>query len=227
MTYYKRLGFLGLTMLLVPGMSAAQEWDGFYGGLSLGYTALDTTHNFSNGAPSGSSDPDGALYGGFAGYGVQTGQLVLGIEANIEGSSASGSFSNSTGITSRGRAELNIQGSIRGILGFAGNLGAYPALFYGAVGWAVGDFDFKGGPAGAPFGTGYSDTLDGLTLGLGINTRLGNNFSIRTEYTYTDYGKSSGSIGPALAPPCIAVGGVGMPVSVKQHAFRIGLRKEF
>ncbi len=184
-----KAGFLiGLAAVLLPCMATAQDWNGIYGGLSLGYGLHDTNHRFGNMAPSGSSDPDGFLYGGFAGYGYQTGQTVIGVEVNIEGSTASGSYSNFSGISSRGRAELNMQGSIRGILGYAGNLGTRPALFYGAVGWAVGDFDFKGGPAGAPFGPGYSDTLNGLTLGLGINTRLGNNISIRTEYTYTDYG---------------------------------------
>jgi len=49
---------------------------------------------------------------------------------------------------------LNSQGAIRGILGYAGKLGRFPALFYGAVGWAYGDFDFRGGPgAGGPIDT--------------------------------------------------------------------------
>lgn len=219
MTKYKKTVALGLTTLLLPCMSAAQDWNGIYGGLTLGYTIHDTNHSFSNGVPSDSSDPDGVLYGGFVGYGFQTGQMVLGAEVNIEGSNASGSFTNLTGGSSGGRAELNAQGSIRGILGYAGNLGSYPALFYGAFGWAYGDFDFKGGPAGAATNK-YSDNLNGFTIGLGIDTRLGNNFSIRTEYTYTDYGTAHGNLAPAFPT-------VQMPVSVKQHAFRIGVRKDF
>lgn len=220
MTNFKRVCALGLAVSLIPCVATAQDWSGVYGGLTLGYTFHDAKHRFSNGAPSDDSDPDGVLYGGFAGYALQSGQMVYGIEVTAEGSSASGSFTNLSGATSGGKAELNVQGAVRAILGYAGNLGTYPALFYGAAGWAVGDFDFRGGPSATPAAGRYSDTLDGFTIGLGMDTRLGNNFSIRTEYTYTDYGKSSGNLAPGFP-------GVQMPVSVNQHAFRIGLRKDF
>ena len=198
----------------------AQDWSGFYGGATIGYTSHDTTHTFSNGAPTGSSDPDGGLLGGFLGYAFQSGQTVYGAELDIEASNASGTFANLTGPTSGGKAELNWQGSIRGVLGFAGNIGPNPALFYGTLGWASGDFDFYGGPAAAFAGNRYSKTLDGWTAGVGIDTRFSNNLSLRTEYRYTDYGTARGTLAPGF--PAVT-----MPVSVEQHAVRIGIRMDF
>ncbi|SHL49036.1 outer membrane immunogenic protein [Roseovarius marisflavi] len=203
----------------MPCLASAQVWDGFYGGLALGYTDLDAKHSYSNGAPSGNSSPDGALYGAFAGYAVQSGQMVYGAEVDFEGSEASGSYTNLTGATSAGRSELNWQGSVRAVVGYAGNLGPNPALFYATGGYAYGDFDFRGGPAATPT-NGYSDKLDGWTIGAGIDTRIATNLSLRTEYRYTDYGKSRGTLAPAFPA-------VSMPVKVTQHAVRVGLRWDF
>ena len=210
---------LSASIAVAPSLASAQDWDGFYGGLTLGYANHDTTHSFSNLAPSGDSSPDGALYGGFVGYSFQSGRTVYGAEMDFEGSSASGSYTNLTGSTSGGQVDLNWQGSLRAVLGYSGNLGSYPALFYATAGYAYGDFDFQGGPSAAP-NNAYSDSLDGWTIGAGIDTRLANNLSLRTEYRYTDYGTASGFLAPAFPT-------VTMPVDVKQHAVRIGLRWEF
>ena len=207
--------------LCAPQVVAAQDWSGFYAGGTVGYANHDARHSFPTvGAPSGNSSPDGAIYGGFVGYGVQNGQLVFGGEIDIEGGSASGSFVNNTGFTSAGRSELNWQGSIRAVLGYATSLGTKPTLFYGTLGWAYGDFDFNGGPAGAGTAGGYSDELDGLTVGLGVDARLAAQTSMRFEYRYTDYGTASGDLSPGFP-------GTVMPVSVEQHAFRVGLRLDF
>lgn len=203
-----------------PVCVSAQDWDGLYGGVTLGYVSHDTTHTFSNGVPTLSTDPDGALYGAFLGYSFQTGQTVFGGEIDFEGSSASGTDVSFVGATSGARMEQNWQGSVRAILGFAGNLGPNPALFYGTLGWAYADYDFNGGPAAAFAANGYSDSLDGWTVGLGIDTRFSNNLSLRTEYRYTDYGSANGPLAPGF--PAVT-----MPVSVTQHAVRVGLRYDF
>lgn len=211
--------FLSASIAVAPSLASAQDWDGLYGGLTLGYANHDATHSYNNGAPSGDSSPDGALYGGFVGYSFQSGRTVYGAEMDFEGSSASGSYTNLTGATSGGRTDLNWQGTVRAVLGVAGNLGSYPALFYATAGYAYGDFDFQGGSSAAPTNA-YSDKLDGWTIGAGIDTRLANNVSLRTEYRYTDYGTSSGTLAPAF--PAVT-----MPVKVEQHAVRIGVRWEF
>lgn len=204
----------------LPAAAGAQDWDGFYGGLTLGYASHDANHTFSNGAPPGSSDPDGLLYGGFAGYAFQSGSAVYGAEIGLEGSNASGTYVNGLGVTSSGKSELNWQGTVRGVLGYATAFGTRPALFYGALGWSYGDFDFGGGPAPAGFAAnGYSDQLDGWTVAVGLDTRVSAMTSLRLEYAYTDYGTARGNLVPGFP-------GVVMPVSVEQHALRVGLRMD-
>lgn len=218
----KRLtGFLGTcaVLALAPVAANAQDWSGFYGGLTLGYADHETTHSFTNGAPSGSSDPDGALFGAFAGYALQSGNTVYGVEMDVETADVSGSYANPAGVTSAGSADLNWQGSIRGVLGYAGAMFNNPTLFYGTLGYAYGDFDFTGGPVAGPFGT-YSDELDGWTVGVGLDSRISARTSVRVEYRYTDYGTARGALAPAF--PAVA-----MPVSVEQHAIRVGLRMDF
>jgi len=215
----KTMRYLAATAAIaaLPAMAVAQDWDGFYGGLTLGYAAHDATHSFSVAAPGGSSDPDGLLYGGFAGYAFQSGNTVYGAEIGFEGSNASGTFVNAI---AGGKAELNWQGTVRGVLGYATMLGTRPALFYGALGYSYGDFDFKGGPAGVFAANGYSDNLDGWTVAVGLDTRISQYTSIRVEYAYTDYGTARGNLAPGF--PAVL-----MPVSVEQHALRVGVRMDF
>ena len=217
-----KIGYIiaGAILAAAPVGASAQDWDGLYAGVTLGYASHDATHTFSNGAPTLSTDPDGALYGAFLGYTFQTGQTVFGGEIDFEGSSASGTAVSLAGATSGAKMEQNWQGSIRAILGFAGNIGPNPALFYGTLGWAYADYDFKGGPAATFAGNSYGDSLDGWTVGLGIDTRFSGNLALRTEYRYTDYGSASGQLNPGF--PAVT-----MPVSVTQHAVRIGLRYDF
>lgn len=219
MTITRTLRNLAATAAIaaLPAVAAAQDWDGFYGGLTLGYTTHDATHSFSNGALGGGSDPDGVLYGGFAGYAFQSGSTVYGAEIGLEGSNASGTYAS---IGSSGKSELNWQGTVRGVLGYATALGTRPALFYGALGYSYGDFDFRGGPPPAGFvGNGYSDELDGWTVAVGLDTRVSAMTSLRVEYAYTDYGTARGNLVPGFP-------GVIMPVSVEQHALRVGLRMD-
>ena len=153
-------------IVFVPIAVSAQDWDGAYGGLTVGYAFGDATHSFSNGAPTDNSSPTGALFGGFVGYAFQTGTTGWGGEADLELSNYSGSFINTTGATSQGTIDGNWQGSIRGVLGLAGSMAGKPALYYATAGWAVGEFDFLGGPsAPVPPGGGYSEQMSGWTRG--------------------------------------------------------------
>lgn len=203
----------------IPVAVAAQDWDGFYGGISFGYALGDATHSFDNGAPSGNSSPDGALVGGFLGYGFQSGNMVYGAEADVSLNNRSGSYINTTGSTSGGTTEGVWQSSIRGVIGVAGQLSGRPALYFATAGWAVGEFDFMGGPSATPTNS-YSDTLNGWTAGIGMDWRVQANTSVRIEYRYTDFGTASGALAPAFP-------GVTMPVDVTQHAFGLGVRIDF
>ena len=221
MTKFKSICLATAAGLALCAPAAAQDWDGFYGGFSVGYGLGDATHSFSNGAPTDNSSPNGALIGGFVGYGFQSGNTVWGGEVDLEFSNYSGSFVNTTGATSQGVIDGKWQGSVRAVLGLAGNFASKPALYYATGGWAVGEFDFLGGPsAPVPPGGGYSETLNGWTAGVGMGVRVAANTTVRVEYRYTDFGTASGTIAPTFP-------GVTMPVDVTQHAVRFGLRMEF
>jgi len=207
------------SVCLIPSLGSSQDWAGAYGGLTFGYGFGDATHRYSNGAPSGNSSPDGVLFGGFLGYGFQSGNMVYAGEIDIDKNNANGSFVNTTGSTSGGTTEGDWQASIRGVVGVSGQLANKPALYYATAGWATGRFDFLGGPSAAPTNP-YSDTLNGWTAGLGIDWRVETNTAVRLEYRYTDFGQASGVLAPAFP-------GVTMPVDVTQHAARVGVRMDF
>jgi outer membrane immunogenic protein len=196
-------------------MIAPFSWTGFYVGAQVGYTWADADHTFSNGAPADNSNPQGGVFGGQLGYNLQNGALVYGIEADLEHTNVRGSFVNPTGITSSGTSDINWQGSVRGRLGFVHQHG----LFYLTGGWAFGDADFRGGPAGGPLG-GYSDRLSGWTLGAGTEWMISRDVTMRVEYRYTDFGSSSGN----LAPPFPAVA---MPVDLTSQTIRLGVSYKF
>ena len=203
----------------LPTLGFAQDWSGPYGGITFGYAFGDANHSFDNGAPSGNASPSGALIGGFLGYGFQSGNMVYAGEIDAEFNSQSGSYINTTGATSGGTTEGDWQASVRGVVGFAGQLGGKPALYYATAGWATGQFDFMGGPSAAPTNP-YSDTMSGWTAGVGMDWRVDAMTALRLEYRYTDFGTASGVLAPAFP-------GVTMPVDVIQHAVRLGVRIDF
>lgn len=204
---------------LFPADGSAQEWSGPYAGVALGYSFGDAIHSFSNLTPSGNSSPSGVLAGGFLGYGFQSGNMVYGGEVDVDFNGGAGSFIDLTGATSGGTTEGVWQASVRGVVGYAAELGNKPALYYATAGWATGGFDFMGGPSASPTNP-YSDTLSGWAAGVGVDWRLSETTTMRLEYRYTDFGTASGSLDPGYP-------GVTMPVEVTQSAIRVGIRMDF
>ena len=221
MRSFKSLLIATTAIIALPVAVAAQDWSGLYGGFTFGYGLGDANHTFSNAAPAGNSSPEGVMIGGFMGYAVQNGNTVWGGEIDIETSNYEGSYINTTGATSQGVIKGNWQGSVRGVLGFAGAMGNKPTLYYATAGWAVGDFDFLGGPsAPVPPGGGYSERLNGWTAGIGMDVEIAPNTALRAEYRYTDFGTASNVLAPTF--PAVT-----MPVDVTQHALRLGVRFNF
>ena len=200
-----------ITRLLLFRCSAGP---GFYAGLQGGYAWGETNYSFSNSNVKGSADPDGWVGGGYGGYNWQSGNLVFGFEADIEGGDVGGSFSTAGG-TILGSTDLNWQGSLRGRIGLA----ADRTLFYVTGGWAFGDADVDGSIPGTPLGCcSESVSLDGWTLGAGMEYAVTHNFTVRAEYRYTDFGDVS------LDLPNV---NVTMPVEVETHALRVGAGWKF
>ena len=171
-------------------------WTGFYVGGQVGYGWNANDNDFDvpvgytvDGLPFtgfGGDEGDGFLAGVHAGYNVQLGSFVIGVEGDVEGVFGDDDDDDLVIVgpggvvfTNYGFAgnALDWQGSIRARAGFA---------FDRALIYATGGFAFAGVSDG--FGIlGNDDTLTGWTLGAGVEYAFTNNLTTRLEYRYTSY----------------------------------------
>jgi outer membrane immunogenic protein len=167
-------------------------WTGFYVGGQVGYgwNANDNDFVLPGGFVVQSGDfgdeGDGFLAGVHAGYNVQLGSFVVGVEGDIEGVfgddddedvvivGPGGVFTN-YGFAG---SALDWQGSIRARAGFA---------FDRALIYATGGFAFAGLSDGFGIVGDDDDTLTGWTLGAGVEYAFTNNLTTRLEYRYTNF----------------------------------------
>ena len=176
-------------------------WTGIYIGGQIGYAWGSGNNNFDGFDPfrlalintSVGGTPNGVIGGAHVGYNWQVNQWVFGLEGTVNGTSLSNTavavfpvaFGGST-LTAHSTAD--IQGSIRGRLGVAWDR----ALIYATGGVAFGGFNTNfsiAAPAVPFFATSsFSNTRVGWTVGGGIEYAITNNWSIRAEYRYTNFG---------------------------------------
>jgi outer membrane immunogenic protein len=143
--------------------SSAYNWQGFYLGANLGYQWGKVTNN--------PTQPSGFAGGLGAGYNWQNGQIVYGVETDIQLTGADDAsppwkFTNPWFGTLRGRG------------GFTFN----NVLIYGTLGLA-----FGGLRAESTAGGSESKTLGGWTAGLGLEVGLTPSWSAKAEYLYVDF----------------------------------------
>ncbi len=162
-------------------------WTGLYVGAQAGYewgstsAFLETYPGGAFIAPAVGISPSGVVGGGHIGYNYQFSQFVVGIEGDVEGTSASASALEGPGTYFHENAE--IQGSVRGRVGWAWDR----LLIYGTGGVAFASIRDLSTAPGVPSD---SQTIGraGWTAGGGIEYALDPNWSVRVEYRYTDYG---------------------------------------
>jgi outer membrane immunogenic protein len=150
-------------------------------------------------------DPQGALGGVQAGYNLQSGALVYGIEADITWTDQHDSF-NFTGSKFTVTEDFNYQettaarlkylGTVRARFGYAsGNL-----LWYVTGGFAYGDLkmNFSSNltqafcpPCVATFSGAESQFLLGGAVGAGLEHAFAEHWSLRAEYLYVDLGRKT------------------------------------
>jgi outer membrane immunogenic protein len=183
----------------VPPPIPVFTWTGLYVGGQIGYEFGRSNAVSSTGAVNGAS-PSGVIGGAHVGYLYSTQGIpgfgaalgsggVIGVEGDVDGSNYSSTYA--LGALSD-RTRQNIQGSVRGRLGIAVDR----ALFYATGGAAFGDL----GNSYTNFNTGaytsLSHTRVGWTVGGGVEYAVTNNWSVRAEYRYTDFGNMTDVIGP-------------------------------
>jgi outer membrane immunogenic protein len=147
-------------------------WAGPYLGAQLGYG-----FNGSVGNSAGNIGTEGWMGGAFGGYNFQDGQLVYGIEGDVNYSDIKG---DAFGLEARTR----VDGSVRGRIGMAVT---DDVLIYGTAGVAMENQRIR------DTATGASDTngLVGYTVGAGADVKLTQDVFARAEYRYTDYGSKT------------------------------------
>jgi outer membrane immunogenic protein len=182
-------------------------WTGIYVGGQIGYAWTSGANSFTGFGPGGTfisanpgGTPNGVIGGANVGYNYQINQFVLGLEGTVDGTSISSQgtavFPGGGGISAS--TDMPIQGRITGRLGVAWDR----ALIYAKGGIAFGGFDTNISAYGPGFyGTdNISSTRVGWTVGGGIQYAITNNWSVRAEYLYTDWGSINENFGAGLAP---------------------------
>lgn len=164
--------------------SLPYNWTGPYIGLGGGY---DRTQGAATTGPAGrKSTRSRAAFGGYAGYNIQLGPIVYGLEADAALLS-SGSKSNA--LAGAAKVRERYDGSVRARAGYAIDRW----LVYG-----TGGFAFRDQQITAPGLASKSKTQTGWIAGAGVERALTDNLVARLEYTHADYGRTKGLVPAGL-----------------------------
>lgn len=190
-----------------PAYIPVNTWTGFYVGVNGGYGWNNDSDNITSFIgnykvfTSKGFDSQGAFGGGQLGYNWQRGQLVLGVETDLQGSGIEDDtrVSPVPGFTRHLHQSLDWFGTVRGRVGYAFDR----ALVYATGGFAYGRVDssvntsFLGTPI-AQFGK--NDVETGFVVGGGLEYKIAPSWSIKGEYQFIDLGsqKLTGSIADVI-----------------------------
>ncbi len=201
------------------------SWAGFYAGVNGGYGWSDhNTQLADSDRDFAGLSPEGGFGGGQIGYnwqGMWHPHLVLGVEADIQGSGVEDSQSATLGlVTGHYKSDLNWFGTVRGRIGYAFDR----ALVYGTGGFAFGGIDNE-----VAYSTGVTyksdTTATGYVMGGGVEYKFGPAWSAKAEYQYLNFGKNdpataSGTTYSSFTP-------VTKVDEDAFHTFRVGLNYHF
>ena len=174
---------------LAPAAAAPLfTWAGAYVGAHFGHMWGRTRVDDSGTITETGARTNGFLGGGLAGYNLQSGAFVYGLEGDfsigrVRGHGISISLP-PTPIAVPNDYTLNWAGNIRGRLGYAITPTTLPFI---AGGVAITDLRFTDNNAKVILETGK--TRVGWTLGAGVDQAFTNNLVGRIEYVYADYGQ--------------------------------------
>jgi outer membrane immunogenic protein len=155
----------------------AYDWTGFYVGINGGGAWGRSSFDGVTGT-AGKFDTSGWVAGGTAGYNLQYGRAVFGVEGDIDWSNINGSATCVGGLASC-QVQNDWLATARGRLGFAFDR----FLPFVTGGLAAGDIK-----ANVPGFGSASATNAGWTAGGGLEVALGRNWSAKAEYLHVDLG---------------------------------------
>jgi outer membrane immunogenic protein len=181
------------------------NWTGFYIGGNIGYGwARGSAAAFG---ASGSNDLDGIIGGGQLGYNWQTGNLLLGVEGDFQGSGQSRSDT-VLGVTVD--QDIPWFATVRGRIGYVNG----PWAIYATGGAAWVDYKVTASLGGL---SASSDTSKAAwTVGGGVEWMFVPQWSAKVEYLYIDTGNVSTTL-------------IGVPVTgrVQDNIVRVGANYHF
>jgi outer membrane immunogenic protein len=190
-----------------PVVADNYTWTGAYIGLNAGYGWGDFDHSVQAKGPEGksplpgtpeseidyeildqatySSSPGGFVGGVQLGYNWQFAQFLVGVEADFQGANIKGSVSGGADPYGfNAESKIDWYGTARARVGY---IPAERFLVYATGGLAYGHVESYMNYAG--FESSVSTTKSGYTVGGGVEYAFHNNWSLKTEYLYTDLGK--------------------------------------
>ncbi len=180
-------------------------WSGLYIGGNAGYAGTIVDETVSGGGGTGSTSIPGFLVGGQIGVNYQVGSIVLGAEADFDGSTVSKS---TTGGILSGTEQMPWIGTFRGRVGVA--FGRF--LVYGTAGGAATELRSVIN-AGANGSANTTITSGAWTAGGGLEVAISESLSARVEYLYLE----TGTVNLAYPGPLAVTG------RVQQDMVRAGL----
>jgi outer membrane immunogenic protein len=191
--------------LKAPAMVAAPyNWTGFYVGANIGggWGTSDTTLaaiptiGVAAGLPLSSISPSGVIGGGQVGANWQTGRLVLGVQADVDGADLTGNVPCS--IAGRTFSCGNKSDWLATVSGRVGGLVDPRLLVYvkGGGAWQHSTYSLSD-PAGVVFAAGSTfsstDTRSGWLVGVGGEYAFADRWTAFVEYNHMDFGTANES----------------------------------
>jgi outer membrane immunogenic protein len=187
-------------VLKAPPPPALYNWTGFYLGINGGGAWGRSSHvTLAPASTTGNFNISGGLGGGTVGANWQTGSVVFGIEADVDGTDIRGSTPcpNPAFTCSTSNTWL---ATVRGRLGWA----ADRVLVFGTAGFADGDIKQRAA-AGAVVNAG-SSTRAGWAAGGGVEYAFSNQWSAKLEYLHAHLDSfNCGVVCTGLAGQTVAV----------------------
>jgi outer membrane immunogenic protein len=174
----------------LPDFVPAFSWTGVYLGVQAGHAWGELNFDGSGGSTVSWPQHKGSFGGGFAGVNLQLNPFVLGVEGDANSSNRDGATHVGGGFSVR--ADVNSFASVRGRVGLA----ADRLLFFAAGGWACADVS---GTLIAPdlSRSSVDTTLDGWTMGGGLDYAITDKFIGRVEYRHYALGDTDLDTGSA------------------------------
>lgn len=176
--------------LCSPAEAGFFGWSGFYVGAHGGSTWSGPVFSNASASLNGASlDPDGRFGGVHAGYLLQLGGMVLGLEADYSRTGLKAAKTSTTAFQSY-RLETNsdYMASVRARFG----LGLGPLLVYGTAGLAQSELKVSGQASGLvsqSYDLSLKDT--GIAYGAGVDWKVLPNLALRAEVLRYQFGFSS------------------------------------